>query len=39
MMWFRLIMIGVFALTAVNIFSYQGIEIVYAITDFIKNKQ
>lgn len=39
MMWIRLIMIGMFSLTAITLLSYQGIEIFQAFMDYFnKNK-
>jgi hypothetical protein len=37
-MWFRLIMVGIFSLTASRLFLFQGIEIYHAFTDLIRNK-
>lgn len=37
-MWFRLIMIGFFSLTASRLFLFQGIEIYQAFSDLIRNK-
>lgn len=38
MMWFRMIMIGMFSLTALSLFSFQGVEIYYAFLDFFHKK-
>jgi hypothetical protein len=38
MIWIRFIMIGMFSLTAMSIFSYQGIEFYHAFVEMIKNK-
>lgn len=37
-MWFRLIMIGVFSLTASRLFFSQGIEIYHAFAELFRNK-
>ncbi len=39
MIWFRLIMIAAFSLTAISLFTYQGTEIFHAFTDFFNKKQ
>ncbi len=36
MMWFRFIMIAMFSLTALSLFTYQGTEIYHAFMDFFK---
>ncbi len=38
MMWFRLIMIASFSLTALSLFSFQGIEIYHAFLEFFNKK-
>ena len=38
MIWIRLITIGFFFLTALSLFSYQGIEFYHAVVEMIKNK-
>jgi hypothetical protein len=37
-MWIRLIMVGFFAITAFSLVSFQSIEIVHAIMNFINDK-
>ncbi len=37
-MWFRLLMIGFFSLSAVSLFTFQGIEITHAFMDYFKQK-
>ncbi len=37
-MWFRLLMIGYFSLTAAGLLTFQGIEIYHAFIDFFKQK-
>jgi hypothetical protein len=38
MFWMRMIIIGMFSLTALSLFSYQGIEIFNAFFDLYKQK-
>jgi len=38
MMWMRFVIIGMFSLTALSLFSYQGIEIFNAFVDLYKQK-
>jgi len=38
MMWMRMVLIGFFSLTALSIFSYQGIEFFHAFMDYYKQK-
>ena len=38
MIWIRFLIIGMFSLTAMSLFLYQGIEIFHAIIDLNKNK-
>lgn len=38
MLWFRMIMIGMFSLTALSLFSYQGIEMYHAFIEFFDKK-
>jgi len=38
MVWIRFIIIGMFSLTALSLFSYQGIEIFNAFVDLYKQK-
>jgi len=38
MVWMRFIIIGMFSLTALSLFSYQGIEIFNAFVDLYKQK-
>jgi len=38
MMWVRLIMMGMFSMTAITLFVYQGVEIFQAFYDFYKEK-
>ncbi|MGM0878091.1 MAG: hypothetical protein ACQEWV_26100 [Bacillota bacterium] len=38
MFWLRFIIIPFFSLTAVSLFLYQGIEIIHALSDSIRNK-
>jgi hypothetical protein len=38
MVWMRFIIIGMFSLTAISLFSYQGIEIFNAFVDLYKQK-
>lgn len=37
-MWMRIIMIGLFSISATSIFCYQGIEFYHAFVDLFKNK-
>ncbi len=37
-MWIRLLAIAFFSVSAVSIFTYQGIEITHALMDFFKKK-
>jgi len=37
-MWIRLVIVGFFSLTAFSLMSFQSIEIVHAIMDFLQNK-
>ncbi len=39
MIWFRFIMIGLFSLSAISLFSFQGIEIYHAFLDFFNKNQ
>ncbi|WP_255398295.1 hypothetical protein [Salirhabdus sp. Marseille-P4669] len=39
MLWFRIIMIGFFSMTAISLLSYQGIEIYQAFLDFFQNQE
>jgi hypothetical protein len=38
MMWIRLVMIGLFSISAAGMLTYQGIEIFHAFVDFFKQK-
>ncbi|SDN93985.1 hypothetical protein SAMN05421677_1028 [Halobacillus aidingensis] len=38
MLWFRMIMIGMFSLTALSLLSYQGTEIYHAFLEFFNKK-
>lgn len=38
MLWFRMIMIGMFSLTAMSLLSYQGTEIYHAFLEFFSKK-
>ncbi|MEH7093290.1 hypothetical protein [Neobacillus vireti] len=38
MFWFRLIIVGFFSFTAISLVSYQSIEIIHAVFDFIRDK-
>ncbi len=37
-MWIRFLLIGFFSLSAVSMFTYQGIEIFHAFVDYFKQK-
>ncbi len=37
-MWIRFVMIGLFSISAVGMFAYQGIEIFHAFMDYFKQK-
>lgn len=37
-MWIRFLLIGFFSLSAVSMFTYQGIEIFQAFVDYFKQK-
>ncbi len=39
MIWFRMIMIAAFSLTAVSLFSFQGIELYHAFLDFFQKNR
>ncbi|MFZ3590149.1 hypothetical protein ACOI1C_12930 [Bacillus sp. DJP31] len=39
MMWVRFIIMGMFSLTAITLFSYQGIEIFHAFVDLFTSNQ
>ncbi len=39
MLWARFIMIGMFSITAISLFVYQGIEVFHAFQDLFQNKQ
>ncbi len=39
MLWFRMIMIGMFSLTAGSLFIYQSAEIFHAFTDFFHKEK
>ncbi len=38
MMWMRLVMMGMFSVTAFSLFLYQGIEISHAFIDLFKKQ-
>jgi hypothetical protein len=38
MMWIRFIIMGMFSLTAISLFFYQGIEITHAFMDLFNKK-
>jgi len=39
MMWMRMIIIGMFSLTAISLFSFQGIEIFNAFVELYKQNK
>lgn len=39
MMWFRFIMMGMFSITALSIFSYQSIEFFLALMEYFNKPQ
>lgn len=39
MFWFRMIMIGMFSLTALSLFTVQGTEMYHAFLELFNNKQ
>ncbi|WP_257000283.1 hypothetical protein [Neobacillus jeddahensis] len=38
MLWIRFVIVGFFSLTALSLISYQSIEIIQAVMDFIRDK-
>ncbi len=38
-MWIRFIIMGMFSVTAITLFSYQGIEIFHAFMDYFNSNQ
>jgi len=38
MFWIRFVIVGFFSLTALSLMSYQSVEIIHAVMDFIRDK-